>query len=280
MRGSESGSREYLPIARRYLRLADRLLPDRVVGFYVVGSAALGAFRPGYSDLDFTAVVDRTLSPAEIARLRLLHGVSAAVSSVSAMRRGFSPLSETCNGVFVAASELTKPVLEIAPIASHTGELFSVGKGFDVNPVVWTVLEEKGVALRGPGPGELGLRGASEALQKWNRQNLESYWRPWAQQILSSPPLQVRLRARWWTTWGVLGPPRLHHTIATGEVISKEEAGHYALATFDREWHPIVEDGLAFRANRELDPTLGSRAARLTRAAEFVLHVAEASRRL
>lgn len=36
--------------AMAYLRLADRLLPGRVVGFYLVGSAALDSFRPGRSD--------------------------------------------------------------------------------------------------------------------------------------------------------------------------------------------------------------------------------------
>ena len=41
-----------------YLRLAERLLPGRVVGFYLVGSAALGSFRPGRSDIDFIAVMD------------------------------------------------------------------------------------------------------------------------------------------------------------------------------------------------------------------------------
>lgn len=47
--------------------------------------------------------------------------------------------------------------------------------------------------------------------------------------------------------WGALGAPRLHRTIATGEVISKEAAGEYALDTFDREWHPTIRDGLAFQ---------------------------------
>jgi hypothetical protein len=44
----------------------------------------------------------------------------------------------------------------------------------------------------------------------------------------------------------VLGPPRLHHTIATGDVISKEAAGGYALDMFDRRWHPLVRDALAY----------------------------------
>jgi hypothetical protein len=52
--------------------------------------------------------------------------------------------------------------------------------------------------------------------------------------------------AGWSTAWGALGAPRLHCTIATGEVVSKEAAGEYALATFDAEWHPIVNEALAY----------------------------------
>ncbi|MBO0694234.1 MAG: nucleotidyltransferase domain-containing protein, partial [Acidimicrobiaceae bacterium] len=43
----------------RYLRLADLWLPGRVTGWYLVGSLALDAFRPGRSDVDFVAVLDR-----------------------------------------------------------------------------------------------------------------------------------------------------------------------------------------------------------------------------
>lgn len=43
--------------AGRCLRLADRLFPKRVVGFYLVGSVALGGYRPHQSDIDFVAVL-------------------------------------------------------------------------------------------------------------------------------------------------------------------------------------------------------------------------------
>ena len=43
-----------------------------------------------------------------------------------------------------------------------------------------------------------------------------------------APQRRFALRPCYWTAWGVLGAPRLHCTIATGEVISKEAAGEYA----------------------------------------------------
>ena len=41
----------------RYLREVDLAAPGAIEGFYVVGSTALGAFRPGRSDVDFVAVI-------------------------------------------------------------------------------------------------------------------------------------------------------------------------------------------------------------------------------
>jgi len=46
----------------------DRAVPGRIEGFYVVGSAYLGAFRLGRSDVDFVAIVDGALSQLALTR--------------------------------------------------------------------------------------------------------------------------------------------------------------------------------------------------------------------
>ena len=210
------------PLAARYLGLADRLLPGRIEGFYVVGSAALGAFDPDRSDVDFIAVVDGDLTRDELRRLRRVHVLSTLSSFGRQVARGHPAMPETCNGAYVRASELTRPVSEIVPLASHTGMRFEVGQGFDVNPVMWKVLAERGITLRGPGPDALGLRPQPELLRPWNLDNLDGYWTTWAENGMRHHRLDPVLQStRWTVAWGVLGPPRLHHTIATGEVISK-----------------------------------------------------------
>lgn len=45
----------------------------------------------------------------------------------------------------------------------------------------------------------------------------------------------------------MLGAPRLHYTLATGEIATKEQAGSYALETFAARWHPLITDALAYR---------------------------------
>jgi hypothetical protein len=258
----------------RYLSHIDRLLPGRVTGFYVVGSTALGAYRERRSDIDFVAVVDGDLGPAELRRLRLQHAWSSAGTGTTAIRRRRSPLTGACNGYFIRAGDLATPVTGIVPVASHIGETFNVGVGgSDISPVGWKVLAERGIAARGPEPASLPLDPQLDLMTSWNLGNLDHYWRPWAEQS-SHAPGYFRFRPRWATAWGMLGAPRLHHSIATGEVISKEAAGGYALDVFPARWHPLIGDALAYWREEPGSLRL-SRDERRRRTAEFVLEVVD-----
>ncbi|RKN45836.1 aminoglycoside adenylyltransferase domain-containing protein [Streptomyces hoynatensis] len=294
-----------LRLARRYLATADRLLPGRIGGFYLVGSAALGAWRPGRSDVDFVAVTEGEFGDPELRRLRLLHPVGNATAVARAVLRARPGVPGTMNGAFVPAAELGRPVTEIRPIASHTGHSFRRGAAFDVNPVMWQVLRERGVALRGPEPAALGLDPEPGRLREWNLGNLRGYWRRWGEWALMyglpgerageragalagrrgrGPRLPARLLAGHATVWGTLGPPRLHHTLATGEVISKEAAGEYALGALPGRWHPLIRLALARRRGEPepagLGPELADPARRIRHTGAFVLEViADAERR-
>lgn len=231
----------------RYLRLADRLLPVRIVGAYVIGSVALGAYRRRRSDIDLIVVVDRRFAGAELRRLRAVQLASGARTAPPALARGDLTLPGTVNATYVVEDDLTKPVSTIVPVANHVGHTLQAGRGFDVNPVQWKTLAERGVAVRGQAPSSLGLEPEPDTLEEWNRSNLLAYWKPLAERIAAGRvPLMYRYRPRWLTSWCVLGAPRLHATITTGEVLSKEAAGEYSLRSFDACWHPVIREGLAY----------------------------------
>jgi hypothetical protein len=252
----------------------DALLPGRIGGFYLVGSAALGAFVEGRSDVDFVAVVDGELSQSELQQLRRVQARSGIETAAAALRRGHSPLTGTCNGIFVSAGSLPLPVSEITPLASHVGFEFHVGKaGSDVSPVAWRVLQEQAIVLRGPAPRSLSLDPQPALLASWNLGNLDSYWRPWATAVRREPGMRFMLQPRWTTAWGMLGAPRLHCTIATAAVVSKEAAGAYALEVFAPRWHALIADALAYRRMEPGRAVRMSPAARGRAVAEFVFEV-------
>ena len=281
--GGTAGARPRLPhdvdaAVLRYLQLADRLLPARIVGFHLVGSVALGAYRRGRSDIDFVATVDGGLSDADLRRLRLVQIGAGARSVARAVAGRNLAVPGTCNGVFVRADDLTRPVTEIVPLASHVGHEFHAGTGFDVNPVQWTTLARHGVTVRGPTPARLGLDPQPELLRQWNLDNLAAYWVPWAEATLRRPGPRWRAMPRWSTAWGVQGPPRLLHTIDTGDVISKEDAAERSTTYLDPAHHPIVAEGLAWWRDEPADPRFADLGVRATATADAVLAVAEAAR--
>jgi hypothetical protein len=260
------------PRVDRYLRHVDRFLPGRVLGLYVVGSAALDAYRPGHSDIDVVAVTDGTFGADAMRRLRLVQVAAGADSVAGSLARGRLKIPGTVNAVYVAAGDLSRPVTSIVPVASHVGHELHAGRGFDVNPVVWSVLTTRGIPVRGPDPAGLGLDPEPGALRDWNLANLQEYWAPWAAGVVARPRAR-RLGARSLVSWGVLGAPRLHCTVATGEVVSKEAAGEYALATFDDRWRPVIEEGLAYRTGGPSPGHFPTPTARAHEAGRFVQEV-------
>jgi predicted nucleotidyltransferase len=260
----------------------DRAVPGRIEGFYVVGSVAMGAFVVGRSDVDFVAIVDRDLGRAELARLRGVHArgwTSALIRDVALRRRW--PF--VCNGIYLRGGDLERSPLEVTPLAAQVSGRFRIAprRGFDVNPVTWHTLARHGIAVRGPKPEQLRIRTDSAELRIWTVGNLNDYWRRWVERVRRPGLNRATVLGRRFIAGGVLGAPRLHYTIATGEVATKETAGRYALKTFDSRWHALIEDALAYwRGAPSLRPYRGHAAGRRHDAAEFVALVIDAGNAL
>lgn len=232
-----------------YLRAADRVLPGGIVAAAVGGSIALGAHRPGASDVDLVALLDDDLRGRRdlLRRLRALH-VSQLPRLLGRAARGHG-FSACCNTAFVWESDVSLPVSRIEPVASHTGELFDARGAFDVNPVTWHELDRGGIPVRGGDVATWNLDPEPSALRDWTRQNLRDYWVPLGTRVATGKgPLSASR-----VEWCLLGPARMHATITSGEVISKDDAGRHALETFP-EHAPILRVALARLRRTALPP--------------------------
>jgi hypothetical protein len=246
-------------------------------GFYVVGSTALGGFRPARSDIDFVAMLERELSPAELAGLRQVHRRSCVGEGLRMLTTPARSWPLVCNGVFVRLKDLALPPRTVTVVAAQTAGRFVVGRGFDLNPVTLWTLAHGGIAVRGCPRQQLDVYLSDPELRAWTATNLVSYWRPWARTVARGGFGAWRTRltqfhSRRLAAWGVLGVARMHATTRTGTVVSKEEAGVYALDVFEAAWHPVIRDALAYwrvlpRARHRTPRTLR------TETAAFVLHV-------
>jgi Domain of unknown function (DUF4111) len=231
--------------AGRFLRLLDLRCPNQIAGLYIVGSGALGAWRLGGSDID---VIVGTHDQAKLTygKLVLLRGISGAIEAVAALLHRRPVRSGTVNASFVTEGDLGKPVSTIVPLGSFVGLKVSTNKAFDINPVMWFVLERYGIALRGPNSAQLGLIVDEHERKEWTKANLLAYWKPWAEAVRSKEEFPSMSFDRG-LEWGVSGVSRMHCTVRTGNVISKRAALDYASETFDPRWEPVIRLATAQR---------------------------------
>ncbi|HLL68309.1 MAG TPA: nucleotidyltransferase domain-containing protein [Micromonosporaceae bacterium] len=225
-------------VTAAYLDAVDTEAPGLVQGLYLVGSAAVGDFRPGASDIDFVAVSAQPVAEQGVAALRRAHTTLAARHP----RPHF-------DGIYVTWADLAGEPSRVQPGAgAHEGRVHRRADG-GWDPVAWHTLAECGVPIRGPGRADVPVWTDRTALIAWCRQNLTEYWQPWlrgSSRLVSRPGL-VAL-SPWAAAWGVLGVSRLHYTIATGAITSKAGAGGYARQTFHRRWWPVLDECLRIRS--------------------------------
>jgi hypothetical protein len=220
-----------------YLDAVDAEARGLVEGLHLVGSVALGEFRPRTSDVDFVAV---TPSPPDAAALKALDRAHRRL-------RRSRPIPHF-DGIYVTREELARnPLLAGPGPHAHAGRFHATGPR-DANPVTWHTLGDRGVTCRGPAPSELVVWRDATVLASWTLGNLESYWRPLLRRARRAyDPWSVIARSPYGVVWIVLGVCRLHATLATGDILSKEAAGRYGLRTFEETWHPLLEEALRIR---------------------------------
>jgi hypothetical protein len=220
-----------------YLEAVDDEAPSLVEGLYLIGSTALGEFRPRTSDVDFLAVTSNQPDAA----------------AVAALGRAHTRLRNCCprpffDGRYVTWADLARDPRQAGPGPySYEGRFQARGQG-DCDPVTWHTVASHGVRCRGPEPADLSIWMDPAALASWTLSNFDSYWRPLLGRACRFPdPWSLTAFTSYGAAWVVLGVCRLHYTLATGRIGSKEDAGCYGLRTFPERWHRALNEALRIR---------------------------------
>jgi hypothetical protein len=203
-------------VTMQYLALTDAALPGRVRGLYLTGSIPLGDFRPGRSDIDGVVVVDTPVTEDDV---RPIH-------------------EKLPGGPYFDVTYLTAEALAVAPDRStpvvHTidGQFKDPAAAGSVSPVLWSELARQSLAIRAV-PG-LVVHDDQQALVDHTRDNLHAYWKVKLAELAATvtPRPTDEVLADWIVPWFVLGIPRLHALLATGNVVSKTAAGEYGAGVF------------------------------------------------
>ncbi len=234
-------------LLNEYLALVNNLAPGLVIGLYLHGSLALGAFDPGLSDVDFIAITSRRCTAFDIQRLQTLH---------SKLTKGYPHVQ--LEGSYLQWEDLGGSESTVPPHAHiHDGVLH--GSGYhDINGVTWWILKHHGIALVGPPVEQLHLTVDWDELIGQMHQNMKSYW----VRFTTDPRRIAWLYTDYGIQWAVLGVLRQYYTFRERAITSKVGAGVYALVHVPPQWHPLVREAIAIRKGM---PTSAFRF-RLTRA--------------
>ena len=221
---------------RAYLEAVDERLPGYVRGLYVVGSAALGAWQPGRSDIDTVILTSRGPTADDLAALA---GIHAAM-----------PREPDFDGVYLdPALAATWPAdRRVVPFVVR-GEFRTGEPCGELTPVLSLTLRRYGRRVRGPAVEDLDVRVDADELRRYNLDNLRDYWQGTAAEIrtaLAGTAADADMDADS-VAWCVLGPARLHYTLTNGDVIAKSAAGHYLAKRFP-EYAGLAHRSIGHRA--------------------------------
>ena len=234
-------------VVMAYLDAVDSEAPGLIEGLYLTGSTALDEFRPNTSDIDFVAITATRSDAAMLAGLARAH----------ARLRRFCR-RPAFDGLYATRADLASHPAHAEGLPySHEGCFHASGGRGD--PVTWQTVARRGIPYRGPKPEALEIWTDVEFLATWTLNNLDVYWRRLLVRAVRFPdPWSLTAFTTYGAVWIVLGISRLHYTLATGEICSKEAAGRYAIQTFPEQWHRVLNESLRIRRADRARPDLAS----------------------
>lgn len=214
-----------MPVVSLLVHELERALPQQIEGIYLVGSLALGDFRPGQSDIDFIVIAVPTADMRPVADV---HQTVAAAH-----------LEIHCDGIYLRSGELALTPAGTGPSAREGNVVFASGD--ERHAVTWLTFLRHGITVRGHHPSSTWIAADDLAAAAYSRSNLRSYWQPWIDQRRSLEGLDD-----WSIVWGCLGVGRLHAAVAKREMLSKSDGGRYALEQFPQH-RSIIGEALRLR---------------------------------
>ncbi|HEX3783998.1 MAG TPA: aminoglycoside adenylyltransferase domain-containing protein [Pseudonocardiaceae bacterium] len=208
--------------AAAHLARLDSIVPGQVNAAHVVGSAVLDDYHPGTSDLDL--VIELTHEPTEADLAVLLDAHLGAGAKVECQ--------------YLRSGALGTP----NPVGSMINEGVVHFACKELHAVTRLQLASYATTLRGPAPA---IEPDVPAAQEFCRGNLVDYWTRWLtggmRIMLRYAPEPVTEQWRWAVVWVGLGPARLWHTINTGEIVSKCQAGELAAERWPDLAEPLLD---------------------------------------
>jgi hypothetical protein len=215
----------------------EAILGDALVGLYLYGSTALGAFNAN-SDVDFVVVTENEIGGAALEGLMALHDRIAASGL---------PYATELEGSYISGAALRRyspPQIMHPHIDRGVGERLSIQQHDSDWIVQRYVLREHGITVMGPHIQTLIDPISADDLRQAVLTLLDGWWKP----MIDEPALLMRPG---YQAYGVVSMCRMLYTLKQGGVISKKAAADWAQTTLDTGWSALIQRALDGQAQAD-----------------------------
>ena len=220
------------------LREIQSVLGERLVGFYLYGSAATGGFEPGISDLDLLAATEGDLTESDIEQLRDTHALFIQRHRDWDDRIEVVYLSVEALGSFKTRRSRIAVISPGEPLHFRDE---GAARDWLMN---WHLVTHGGRTLFGPSPANfIALTTHAEFVDSL------------CAHVLEGEPWMVRASTRQAQSYVILTLCRTLVAINTGAHASKREAAEWVQENVSR-WSDLAGRAIAWRT----DPTAADRA--------------------
>jgi len=220
------------------------------------GSFAHGGWDQD-SDVDFSVVTQRDLTPIELKNLKVLHAMIYIIDSYWSKHLEGSYFPKDVLGDL---SRVNDPLWYL-----DNGSLDFQRSTHDNTLLNRWVLREHSVILDGPDP-QVWIPPVPEDLLK---AEVRSTMQSWGNEIINN---KYALDNRWAQAFTVLSFCRMSQTLLTGEIHSKLSGADWAKDHLDSRWQRLVDDALAAREN-QYEKVLPSDAYKVNQTKDLIQHI-------
>jgi predicted nucleotidyltransferase len=225
-------------VLRELVESVQAILGASFCGAYLQGSFALGD-ADEESDVDFLVVTHDELTDAQAADLQAVHERIYALET---------PWAQHLEGSYPPRESLRRVDPSRSPwLYLDNGATELVRDNHCNTAVVRWTLREHGVVLAGPDPRSFVDPVSADELRS-EMLTAAREWSEWARE--PHPRFGPGAMSRRQQSLLVLSFCRVLHTLETGRVTSKPEAGRFALETLDPEWTSLIRRALEDRPDQ------------------------------
>ncbi|WP_229168217.1 nucleotidyltransferase domain-containing protein [Bacillus cereus] len=260
----ENGIKHALPeevkqLMEQYtVELKEIFLDEKIVGVYIYGSIALGAFHIETSDVDFVTVISDFVNEAEKKQIIELH-----------KKISKSTLGKRMDGMYIRLADLGKYNHEMNEYV-YCAEGKAESGYWDINAVTWWTLKNQGITIIGKEAEDLPFQIKWDDVVNTMKYNVEHYWSEKAKR-----PYLFFIEE--WVESAVVTMGRILYTLDHKTIVSKDRGLQYLLERSAKEWEPLLKEVERMRNNPK-----GKRKLSIWRRADmtkrYLLHLIETCR--